>query len=209
MIDVLKAEKAFVKAFTKKVGSGKTALTVIIPMTPKLAKDFGFHSAVYQQDGTPKQEILEAKLEVAQAEALDFRLDVPTIAETLVIPSISDACEFVAKRKGATKKGKTSRLVLEFKIKFSGSSIGVFEWLEKYGQAAGTLALKRTGPEQINLSDPASRRKPRAGKDAAAGDDAEPEQTPEAPAPAAGATTGSDAQTVASVAQMRMKGTVQ
>ena len=79
--------------------------------------------------------------------------------------------------------------------------------LEKYGQAAGNLVLKRTGPEQINLSDPESRRrKPRSGKDAAAGDDAEPEQ---APAPAAGATTGSDAQTVASAAQMRMKGTVQ
>ena len=201
----LRAEKAFVKTFHKKVGQGKTRLGVVIPMTPKIARDLGFFSAVYQQDGTPKQEILEVKLEVEKAQSFDFRLEVLTLPETLIINTCDEAVDFVAKRKGATKKGKSSRLMLEFKVVFRGSSIGVYEWLEKYGLADGTLTIESTGPEQINLSDPASKRKPR-GKDAAA-NDAEPVDAPVPPVPTA--EPAADTQTVASMAAMRMKGTVQ
>lgn len=197
----LRAEKAFVKTFHKKVGQGKTRLGVVIPMTPKTARDLGFFSAVYQQDGTPKQEILEVKLEVAKARDFNFRLEVLTLPEKLIINTCDEATDFVAKRKGATKKGKASRLMLEFKVAFRGASVGVYEWLEKYGLADGTLTIASTGPEQINLSDPASRRK-------------KPEKPPaetEAQASPAPSTTepAADTQTVASMAAMRMKGTVQ
>lgn len=157
----LKAEKAFVKALTKKPGQQKTKLTLVAPMTPKLARALGVASVVYNQEGLPKQEILECKLEIPKAENLDLRIEVPALPETLVVNSALEATDWLAKRKGSTKKGKPSRLMLQFNITFAGSALGVFEWLEKYGTAEGTMTLTSAGPEQINLSDPASRRKPK------------------------------------------------
>lgn len=161
----MQIENAFVKAFNVKVGAKKTKLTIIAPLTPALARTLRVHSAVYATDNTPKQEIVEAELAVQKSAPFDLRLEVANISHVLQIPACEEALEWIAKRKGSTKQGKASKLLIEFKVRFTGSALGVFEWLEKYGQAPGNLSLTSTAPEQ----QPLKAESPKKAKGAAVG----------------------------------------
>lgn len=151
MSEGLKIENAFIKAFTHKVGASKTKLTIIAALTPQMAQELRVRSVVFAPDNTPKQEIEEIKLKVIKSAPFDFRMEVPNIKDVLLIPSCIEAADWVAKLKGSTKKGKASRLLIEFKVAFNGAASGVFEWLEKYGQAIGSVTMKSSGPEQQDL----------------------------------------------------------
>jgi hypothetical protein len=158
-------EVACVKAFTKKVGANKTKLTMLAPLTPALARGLKIHSLVYTQDNTPKPELLEIKLNVAEMPTYKLRLEVQGVPTVLDV-QCDAAVDWIARQKGSTRKGKPSKLVVEFKAVFSGAAIGVFEWIEKYGGAAGILRLASVDPEQADLAlqDP-----PPKGKSARAG----------------------------------------
>jgi hypothetical protein len=149
---------AFVKAFTTKIGKKRNVLTLVSPLTPELARKLKIHSAVFTQENAPKPELLEVKLNVAKTDGFDVRLEVPNIADVLHINACSEAKDWIARQKGSSKKGKPSRLMIEFKACFTGSAIGIIEWLEKYGEAAGSLTLKQDGAVQQEM--PLSEAKP-------------------------------------------------
>lgn len=148
---VINFENAYVKALQTKVGKKTNALTFIAPLTPDLARKLKIHSAVFTQENAPKPELLEVKLKVGKSAGFDVRLEVQKVADVLHITACSEAKDWIARQKGASKKGKPSRLVIEFKACFSGSAIGILEWLEKYGEAAGVLSLKNDGPVQQEM----------------------------------------------------------
>lgn len=159
---------AFVKAFTKKVGSGKTKLTVVAPLSAALARELKVHHVVYTQENMPKPELIEVKLNVRKSAPFNLRLEVPSVPHVLNV-MCEDAIDWIANQKGTTKKGKPTKLMIEFKAVFTGAAIGVFEWLEKYGQAAGTLTLDSTAPVQQHLQEVPKKGK-KDGKAAAAGE---------------------------------------
>lgn len=159
-------EGAFVKAFTTKIGKKRNVLTLISPLTPDLARKLKIHSAVFTQENAPKPELLEVKLNVAKSNGFDVRLEGPNIADVLHINACSEAKDWIARQKGASKKGKPSRLIIEFKACFSGSAIGILEWLEKYGEAPGTLTIKSDGAvqQEMPLSEAKAKEPPLASK---------------------------------------------
>lgn len=142
-------EKCFVKAFTRKIGGNKSKLTFVADLTPKLAGDLGVHSIVMDQKNVPKQGYKEVDLAVLVQGAI-LTLEVPAIAEWLHVPHCEALDAFVARRKGSTKAGKPSELRVEFKATWTGAAVGVFEWLEKYGGAAGDLKVQLTS-EQMDF----------------------------------------------------------
>lgn len=147
----LKIDAAFIKAFNHKVGANKTKLTIVAALTPQIAQELKVRSVLYAPDNTPKQEIEEIKLKVIKSAPFDFRMEVPNIKDVILIPACIEASDWVAKLKGSTKRGKVSRLLIEFKVAFAGAASGVFEWLEKYGQAVGSVTLNASGPQQQDL----------------------------------------------------------
>lgn len=157
---------AFIKAFTTKIGKRRNVLTFVAPLTADLARNLKIHSAVYTQDNTPKPEIIESKLNVAKSAGFDVRLEVANVADVMHITACSEAKDWIARQKGSTKKGKPSRLLIEFKACFSGSAIGILEWLEKYGEAPGSLLLRNDGPVQgkMPLSEAKAKEPPLASK---------------------------------------------
>lgn len=164
----MEIKDAFVKAFQKKVGSGKTKLTILAPLPATLARELKVHNVVYTTDNMPKPEMIEVKLNVRKSAPFNLRLNVSTVPHVLEV-LCDDAIDWIASQKGTSKKGKPTKLMIEFKALFTGAAIGVFEWLEKYGQAAGTLTLDSTAPVQQNLHE-VPRKGKKDGKAAAAGE---------------------------------------
>lgn len=167
----MEIKDAFIKAFVKKVGSGKTKLTILAPLPATLARELKVHTVVYTTENMPKPEMIEVKLNVRKSAPFNLRLNVPNVPNVLTV-LCEDAIDWIATQKGTSKKGKPTKLMIEFKAVFTGAAIGVFEWLEKYGQAAGTLTLDSTAPVQQDLHVVEPKKKGK-GKEAAAGDGAQ------------------------------------
>lgn len=156
----------YVKAFHKKVGDPKTRLTLVAPLTPDLARKLRIHSAVFTQENMPKPELLEVKLKVQKTPNFTLRLEVPSVPDVLIV-GCDEALDWVATQKGTSKKGRPTKLMVEWKVKFVGAAVGVFEWLEKYGGASGKLTLGDFAPEQMPL--PQQEAEPPMSKAAKAG----------------------------------------
>jgi len=148
----MEIKDAFIKAFTKKVGSGKTKLTILAPLPAELARSLKVHSLVYATENMPKPELIEVKLNVRKSAPFQLTLNVANVSHVLDV-MCEDAIDWIARQKGTSKKGKPTKLMIEFKAVFTGAAIGVFEWLEKYGSAAGTMSLKSNAPEQQTLQE--------------------------------------------------------
>lgn len=164
----MEIQNAFVKAFAKKVGSGKTKLTIVAPLSAQLARELKVHSVVYTQENMPKPELIEVKLNVRKSAPFNLKLNVASVPHVLDV-QCEDAVDWIATQKGTSKKGKPTKLMIEFKAVFTGAAIGVFEWLEKYGQAAGVLTLDSTAPVQQDLHE-APKKGKKDGKAAASGE---------------------------------------
>lgn len=155
--------EAHIKAFDKKVGKGKTKLTVMAPLTAELARALKVHSVVFTQENMPKPEIIEVELNIKKSTPFQFRLEVQHVEHVLNV-QVEECGDWTALQKGTTKKKKPSKLMIQFKVAFAGSALGVFEWLEKYGQAPGTLEMKSISPEQQELvADEPKKGKPAPG----------------------------------------------
>ena len=146
-------EKAFVKAFEHKMQGGKTHLVMVAAMTPQLARALKVHSSVYNTENMPKPEILEVKLNVIREPGFDLHFAVDKIQDAISIPRCIEAREWVATQKGTSKKGKATKLMIQFKVAFAGSELAVFEWLLKYRSSPGVLTLKPGGPQQTTIDD--------------------------------------------------------
>lgn len=163
----MELKDAWIKDFSKKIGKGKATLRVCAPLTPQLARTLKVHSACFTTENMPKPEILETKLNVLKTCPFDFRLEITDVPHVLAV-QIDETKDWIANQKGTTKKGKPTKMLIEFKAIFTGAAIGVFEWLEKYGSAKGTVTMGN-GPEQQTLHEEPKRR----GKAAASGDGGE------------------------------------
>lgn len=163
----MEIQDAFVKAFTKKVGNGKAKLTICAPLTPQLARQLKVNTVCFTPENMPKPEIIETKLKVLKTCPFNLRLEVPAI-EHILNTQIEECADWIATQKGTSKKGKPTKMMIEFKAIFTGSALGVFEWIERYGGAKGLLRLG-DGHEQQTLQEEPKKK----GKRAAAGDGAE------------------------------------
>lgn len=161
----MEISNAYIKDFTVKVGKGKSTLRMCAPLTPQLARELRVHSVCFTQENMPKPEILETKLNIRKSCPFSLRLEVKDISHVLNV-QIDDTKDWVANQKGTSKKGKPTKMMIEFKAVFTGSAIGVFEWIERYGGAAGVLSLT-DGPSQPTLVDEKEKKR---GKAAAAGE---------------------------------------
>lgn len=161
-------EKCFVKAFTKKVGVNKSKLTFVADLSPKLATELGVHSIVMDQKNVPKQGLLEVELAVA-IQGVAITLEVSNLTEWLHVPHSEVLDKFIARRKGSTKNGKPSELRVQFQATWTGPAVGVFEWLERYGAAAGVLKCRLSGEQMDFFTVPAKKGKkpvPKSGQTA-------------------------------------------
>lgn len=163
----MEIKDAWIKDFSKKIGKGKATLRICAPLTPQLARTLKVHSVCFTTENMPKPEIIETKLNVLKSCPFNLRLEIPDIPHVLAV-QIDEMKDWIANQKGTSKKGKPTKMLIEFKAIFTGAAIGVFEWLEKYGSAKGNLTMEN-GPEQQTLHDEPKKR----GKGAAAGDGAE------------------------------------
>ena len=174
---VLEINGAFVKSYTSKVGKNVTKIKILAPLPATLARELRVHSLVFTTENMPKPELIEVKLNVKKSAPFELRLEVQNVPHVLNM-TCEDAIDWIARQQGTSKKGKPSRLLIEFSVVYVGSILGLVEWLERYGQAAGTLSMQSTAPQQATLLDTTpkkAQKKKNGGKaKAAAAEEAQP-----------------------------------
>lgn len=161
-------KEAWLKAFTSRIGHDKSKITICAPLTAELARALKFFSAVFQQDGTPKQEIVEVELSPI-IRNFDLKIDASGIPLVLHMPSCLEASKFIAKRKGSTKKGQASRLIIEFKVLYRGTLTHFMEWAERYGTMQGDCVISPTEENGDLFAEPAKAEKKKRGRPAGSG----------------------------------------
>lgn len=142
-MDALVIQDAWLKEWKAKVGHGVVRVVFCCQLTPAVARDLKVFSTVFEQDGTPKQTYEEVKL-TPRLSGFNLKMQHKDIPLDLSLPSCSEADEFLARRKGSTKKGKASKLILQFRVTYKGSKLHLVEWEEKYGTQACQLVITPT-----------------------------------------------------------------
>lgn len=148
---------AYIKAMTVKMGKG-VFLTFQAPLTSDTARLLGIHSDVYKQDNTPKQNLLETKLRIVIPPPFSVRLEITAKDATdLVLPDCNFAGNWMSILQNATKKGKPTKLILQWQVGFMGSGVEALAWLERWRSAAGNVVIKSNAPVQATLDEKPSK----------------------------------------------------
>lgn len=134
--------KAWLKSIRHVIANASVTSQVecVAYFTAAVAKSLDARWLLFDKENAPKDGYSKVDLDFA-IKNVDFRLDVEKVPSVLQLMQCEKVHKFTVRKTGATKKGKPSKLVVQFRADYTGAPLDLMEWLIKYGSAEGALVL--------------------------------------------------------------------